>query len=242
MLISKFVRASLEIENEFGRPYFEGEELGEERTQGYYDSGYLRFGQGKPRGQVRDGRILELGCGKGGDMRKWGKSNIREMVMIGEFESRLKKRKDVEGLKSRKIGSGLLTLILFLFFSFFLETSLDIADVSVDQARTRYEEFRSQSHRRTFDAEFFAFDCFSVSNRAQSSLILCPSGLKKIELNLYFFCPSLLFIHFSYLWQPNFRLRFFIDHSTTSHFSSACTTPGKQNRRQGSCWKTFLVI
>lgn len=60
-------------------------------------------------------RILELGCGKGGDLRKWDRHRPAVMVLI------------------------------------------DIADVSIEQARLRYEE----GHYR-WAAEFFAFDCFRV--------------------------------------------------------------------------------
>ncbi|KAG8763061.1 mRNA cap guanine-N7 methyltransferase [Ceratobasidium sp. 423] len=62
------------------------------------------------------GKVLELGCGKGGDLRKWGKASIREYV------------------------------------------GLDIADVSITQARARHNELVPSQR---FDAEFHAFDCFS---------------------------------------------------------------------------------
>lgn len=61
-------------------------------------------------------RILDLGCGKGGDLGKWAKAEIAGYVGV------------------------------------------DIADVSIDQARGRYMEGR----RKPYDAEFFALDCFSV--------------------------------------------------------------------------------
>lgn len=60
-------------------------------------------------------RILELGCGKGGDLRKWDRQRPSILVMI------------------------------------------DIAEVSVEQARQRYVEGRYR-----WPAEFFAFDCFRV--------------------------------------------------------------------------------
>lgn len=63
----------------------------------------------------KGGRILELGCGKGGDLRKWDRQRPAVMVMV------------------------------------------DLADVSVDQARQRYEE----GHFR-WPASFYAFDCFRV--------------------------------------------------------------------------------
>lgn len=64
------------------------------------------------------GRVLDLGCGKGGDLGKWAKSDIAAYVGV------------------------------------------DIADVSIDQARGRYMEGR----KKPYDAEFYAMDCFSVSS------------------------------------------------------------------------------
>jgi mRNA (guanine-N7-)-methyltransferase len=61
-------------------------------------------------------RVLDLGCGKGGDLGKWAKAEIAQYVGV------------------------------------------DIADVSVEQARSRWVEQR----RKTFDAEFFAVDCYTV--------------------------------------------------------------------------------
>lgn len=61
-------------------------------------------------------RVLDLGCGKGGDLGKWAKAEIANYVGV------------------------------------------DIADVSIDQARERWAGQR----RKQFDAEFFALDVFSV--------------------------------------------------------------------------------
>ncbi|CUA72314.1 mRNA (guanine-N7-)-methyltransferase [Rhizoctonia solani] len=70
-----------------------------------------------PHGRgITSGKVLDLGCGKGGDLRKWGKASIREYV------------------------------------------GLDIADVSINQARNRHMELVPSQR---FDAEFHAFDCFS---------------------------------------------------------------------------------
>lgn len=62
-------------------------------------------------------RVLDLGCGKGGDLGKWAKAEIA------------------------------------------LYVGVDIADVSINQARERWTNQR----RKAFDAEFYALDCFSVS-------------------------------------------------------------------------------
>ena len=61
-------------------------------------------------------RVLDLGCGKGGDLGKWAKAEIAQYVGV------------------------------------------DIADISIEQARSRWVEQR----RKTFDAEFFAVDCYTV--------------------------------------------------------------------------------
>ncbi|KAH7340326.1 mRNA capping enzyme-domain-containing protein [Rhizoctonia solani] len=70
-----------------------------------------------PHGRgTTSGKVLDIGCGKGGDLRKWGKASIREYV------------------------------------------GLDIAEVSISQARNRHTELVPSQR---FDAEFHAFDCFS---------------------------------------------------------------------------------
>ena len=60
-------------------------------------------------------KVLDMGCGKGGDLNKWAKVNTGEYV------------------------------------------GLDVAQVSINQARDRLNGSR---HR--FQASFFALDCFSV--------------------------------------------------------------------------------
>ncbi|KAJ8587989.1 guanine-N(7)-methyltransferase [Rhizopogon salebrosus TDB-379] len=61
------------------------------------------------------GKVLDMGCGKGGDLMKWSKARIRELLAV------------------------------------------DIADVSVDQARARWEVLRPPR----FDASFAALDCYT---------------------------------------------------------------------------------
>ncbi|KAH9812217.1 mRNA capping enzyme-domain-containing protein [Melampsora americana] len=65
---------------------------------------------------VRGVKVLELGCGKGGDLAKWQKAGVEEL------------------------------------FGF------DIAAVSIDQARQRYQE----TSRKKYFAKLTALDCFSV--------------------------------------------------------------------------------
>ncbi|EGO21512.1 hypothetical protein SERLADRAFT_351066 [Serpula lacrymans var. lacrymans S7.9] len=61
------------------------------------------------------GKVLDMGCGKGGDVSKWVKARIKELLAV------------------------------------------DIAGVSVDQARSRWETIRGPR----FDATFATLDCYS---------------------------------------------------------------------------------
>lgn len=66
----------------------------------------------------RDKRVsvLDLGCGKGGDLMKWDKADVSSY------------------------------------------TGIDLAEVSIDQARGRYQRMRNAR----FHADFYAFDCFGL--------------------------------------------------------------------------------
>jgi len=61
--------------------------------------------------------VLDLGCGKGGDLLKWRKGEIRRLVGV------------------------------------------DVANVSVEQAKERYETLRKQNKGNIFSAEFHCVDC-----------------------------------------------------------------------------------
>jgi hypothetical protein len=43
-------------------------------------------GRGGGRGGLR-GKVLDLGCGKGGDLNKWSKARIKEYVALGWYSS-----------------------------------------------------------------------------------------------------------------------------------------------------------
>lgn len=74
-------------------------------------------GGGRRGGPVARGKVLDMGCGKGGDLNKWAKARVREYI------------------------------------------GLDIAAVSVDQARQRHATLKPPR----FDATFAACDCYAVS-------------------------------------------------------------------------------
>ncbi|KDR73440.1 hypothetical protein GALMADRAFT_609653 [Galerina marginata CBS 339.88] len=70
---------------------------------------------GPGRMRMARGKVLDMGCGKGGDMTKWAKAHVKELF------------------------------------------GADIAAVSVDQARSRWEGLRGPR----FDATFAAIDCYT---------------------------------------------------------------------------------
>ncbi|KAI0792933.1 mRNA capping enzyme-domain-containing protein [Abortiporus biennis] len=97
----------------------------------YPNSSGMRPGmQIRPGGNRGAGKVLDLGCGKGGDLTKWAKAKIREYVGV------------------------------------------DIAAVSVDQARDRYNSLRGPK----FAASFGAADCYAKP----LNLSLPPSMVQSI--------------------------------------------------------------
>lgn len=71
---------------------------------------------GSKRRPRKTARVLDLGCGKGGDLQKWAKTDIATYVGV------------------------------------------DIAAVSIDQARGRWNEQK----RKAFAGEFYDLDCYTV--------------------------------------------------------------------------------
>ncbi|KAK7043673.1 mRNA cap guanine-N7 methyltransferase [Paramarasmius palmivorus] len=69
---------------------------------------------GRGSGRGGSGKVLDMGCGKGGDLTKWSKARIKELLAV------------------------------------------DIAGVSVDQARARWETMKGSR----FDADFATLDCY----------------------------------------------------------------------------------
>ncbi len=86
------------------------------------------------------GKVLDMGCGKGGDMTKWAKARIKELLCVGTL-----------------IVDPIISILRDLTHS--LALCIDIAAISVDQARARWSTLRGHK----FDATFAAMDCYSES-------------------------------------------------------------------------------
>lgn len=93
---------------------------------------------GAKKALITRGKVLDMGCGKGGDLNKWAKAQICEYVGLGELPS-----------------------CQYQVLQLTCQPSLliDVASVSIEQARQRYESFRGPR----FNATFATCDCYSVS-------------------------------------------------------------------------------
>jgi ubiquinone/menaquinone biosynthesis C-methylase UbiE len=69
------------------------------------------------KSRLLSGRVLDIGCGKGGDLQKWREARIKEYI------------------------------------------ALDVASVSVNQARDRWRDLKGDK----FEATFAQLDCYVVS-------------------------------------------------------------------------------
>lgn len=38
---------------------------------------------GPPRARIGRGKVLDMGCGKGGDITKWAKAQVKELFCVG---------------------------------------------------------------------------------------------------------------------------------------------------------------
>ncbi|KAH9857707.1 mRNA capping enzyme-domain-containing protein [Lenzites betulinus] len=97
---------------------------------------------GQRRGSRMRGRVLDMGCGKGGDLTKWAKANVAEYV------------------------------------------GLDIAAVSIDQARHRH----ATSRGARFVADFFALDCYShvLSDSLPPTLLATPFDVVSMQFCMHY--------------------------------------------------------
>ncbi|KJH43918.1 methyltransferase domain protein [Dictyocaulus viviparus] len=80
-------------------------------------------------------RVLDLACGKGGDLRKWRIANVKSVVMT------------------------------------------DVAQVSLNQAKERYDEMAQRERFNLFSAEFIHADCCKISTTQKFDLVSCQFAL-----------------------------------------------------------------
>lgn len=40
---------------------------------------------GPPRARIGRGKVLDMGCGKGGDITKWAKAQVKELFCVGRY-------------------------------------------------------------------------------------------------------------------------------------------------------------
>ncbi|KAH9923971.1 mRNA capping enzyme-domain-containing protein [Epithele typhae] len=101
----------------------------------------LAASPGRRNGRMR-GRVLDMGCGKGGDLTKWAKANVAEYV------------------------------------------GLDIAQVSVDQARGRH----GTSKGARFTANFFALDCYThgLADELPAQLLATPFDVVSLQFCMHY--------------------------------------------------------
>jgi len=88
------------------------------------------------------GQVLDMGCGKGGDITKWAKARIRDFVGV------------------------------------------DIASVSVDQARSRWETMRPPR----FEATFASLDCYTepLSNAIPEARLKDPFDVVSMQFCMHY--------------------------------------------------------
>ncbi|KAJ7134960.1 mRNA capping enzyme-domain-containing protein [Mycena crocata] len=99
------------------------------------------------RGSRSRGKVLDMGCGKGGDMRKWAKARAAEVLGV------------------------------------------DIAGVSVDQARARWQELRAPR----FDATFAALDCYTepLSKAFSPAKLATPFDVVSMQFCMHYAFESI---------------------------------------------------
>jgi len=98
------------------------------------------------------GKVLDLGCGKGGDLNKWSKARIKEYV------------------------------------------ALDVAAVSVDQARARWDTLPRASR---FDATFAVLDCYSepITRGVPSARLAMPFDVVSMQFCMHYAFESDAKVH-----------------------------------------------
>ncbi|KII88966.1 hypothetical protein PLICRDRAFT_159944 [Plicaturopsis crispa FD-325 SS-3] len=104
-------------------------------------AGRGRDGGGRRNAQA--GKVLDMGCGKGGDLNKWVQADVRELIGV------------------------------------------DIADMSVDQARSRWE---GMPRGRRPEANFAALDCYteSLSKAFSPALLAQPFDVVSMQFCMHY--------------------------------------------------------
>jgi len=128
------------------------------------------------------GKILDMGCGKGGDISKWSKSRAAEVFFVGKYYQYL------------------------LYPNLTYPFSTDIASISVDQARARWEAMKGSR----FDASFAAIDCYNepIRKAFPPHKLLIPFDVVSMQ-----FCMH-------YAFETVQKVRCMLDNVTT------CLRPG----------------
>lgn len=99
-------------------------------------------------------RVLDIGCGKGGDLQKWKKANITHLICC------------------------------------------DIASVSLDQCKSRYEDMKSRNYRdrypsNVFSIEYIAADCTRVRLREKYKDVTMKLDLVSCQFAFHYSFESL---------------------------------------------------
>lgn len=99
-------------------------------------------------------RVLDIGCGKGGDLQKWKKANITHLICC------------------------------------------DIASVSLEQCKSRYEDMKSRNHRdrypsNVFSIEYIAADCTRVRLREKYKDVTMKLDLVSCQFAFHYSFESL---------------------------------------------------
>ncbi|KAK6055296.1 hypothetical protein COOONC_07198 [Cooperia oncophora] len=114
-------------------------------------------------------RVLDLACGKGGDLRKWNIANVDSVVMA------------------------------------------DVAQVSLNQAKERYDEMAQRERGGLFPVEFVHADCSKVRfNETLTTAFLlsaCPLYVTRRSFVIHSSVKCVREIHLKYLVTSSWKLR-----------------------------------
>ena len=144
-------------------------------------------------------KVLDMGCGKGGDLSKWSKARVKEYVGVGACRP-VPPSSSPSSSSSSSSSSALKAALI-------AHPSADIAAVSVDQARARYESMTSRpsrgprgghgggtsGHGNTsanggFAAFFAACDCFAdaLTRAVPPERLLTPFDAVSLQFCMHY--------------------------------------------------------